>query len=95
VGATDLRLLGLLGGLLFLLLVLGLAEGSLALGGPDLGLDVALGADGLQGGTDDTALELLCALGPPLGNLLSGTLAVDLAVDDGPVGGTGVLPHQE
>ena len=90
-----LLLLGLLGILLLLLLVLCLAEGSLTLGSPDLGLDVALGADGLEGRTDDTTLELLGALGPPLGNLLRRSLAVDLAVDDGPVGTARVLPHEE
>jgi hypothetical protein len=94
-GSGVLGLLGLLGGISSLLLLLSVTEGSSAGSGTDLGLLVALGADGLPGSTDDGTLVLDGAAGALLGNLLRDTLLVHAAEKDGPGDLTGVLALQE
>lgn len=81
--------------LLLLLLLLGLCE-SLSLGSStNLGLLVTLGGNGIQAGTDDTALVLDSLAGALLGDLFGDSLLVHTTEDDGPRNLTGVLTLQE
>lgn len=92
---THLGLLSLLLGILLLLLVLAIAESGGTGSSTDLGLLVALGTDGLPGGTDDSTLVLDGAAVTLLGNLLGDTLLVHATEENGPGDLAGVLALKE
>lgn len=71
-----------------------LLDGLLALGLSDLGLHVALGEDLGEGGSDDSALELLGAARSLAGLLLLDSLLVLATVQDGPGDLARVALHQ-
>lgn len=90
-----LRLLGLLGSSIGLLLLLGLLDGLETGGGAGLGAHGALLLDHIERGTDDGTLGLDGTAGSLLGGFLSDTLAVLATVQDSPGNATGVLALEE